>query len=81
MKCQLRVWLGSASVRQSLTAICERGQSNKRQKRVHGPVPVTRALELDVDLPDIDLDLGSVQDDQGALIEVSTCSQLESPPP
>ena len=39
-------------------------------------MPVTRALELDIDLPDIDLDLSSLQDDQGAHIEVGTCPQL-----
>ena len=79
VKCQQRVWLDCASVHQSVRAICNRGQANKRQKRACGPVPVTRALELDIDLPDIDLDLGSVQDEQGALIEVSTCPELEVP--
>ena len=69
----------TVAVHKFLTPFCQKGLSNKRQRPVNGVLPVTRALELDIDLPDIDLDLGSIQDDQGALIEVSIYADLGSP--
>ena len=80
VKCQPRVYLKTVAVHKSFIPFCQKGPSNKRQRSANGPLPVTRALELDIDLPDIDLDLGSIQDDLGAQIEVSICADLISLP-
>ncbi len=71
-KCQAKLCLRTISDLRPATHSHNRRRnlSNKRQKSIAGPAPLTRALELDIDLPEIDLDLGSLQEAQGVIVEV-----------
>ena len=57
--------------------IWQRYVSNKRRKHGSKSTAQTRALELDIALPDIDLDLSSVQSDQGAEVEVQIATHFQ----
>ena len=63
--CQFRTVPSSDSL-----PIGQRYLTNKRRKHGSKSTAQTRALELDIELPDIDLDLSSVQSDEGAEVEV-----------
>ena len=45
-------------------------------ERSRGSSVARRALDLDIDLPEIDLDLRCLQNDRGALVEVRRISAL-----
>ena len=76
VKYQANLSIDFVPVRKSVKYFCQKCPSNKRQKRVSGLASITKALELDFDLPDIDLDLASLQDDQGVIVEVGSCIEL-----
>ena len=48
---------------------------SRESKRCKRALVARRALDLDIDLPQIDLDLRSLQNDRGAVVEVR-CTSL-----
>ena len=70
--CQFRTVPSSGS-----WPIWQRYVTNKRQKHGGKSTAQTRALELDIELPDIDLDLSSVQSDQGAEVQVKIATPFQ----
>lgn len=59
----------------SLSPIRKTSVGSRGSEHSKGALVARRALDLDIDLPEIDLDLRSLQNDRGAVVEVSCTSR------